>query len=226
MRSTPRRGAARAAHRILILDDHPMTRHGLAQLIGREEDLMVCGEAESVPQALAALPSSRPDLVLADITLPGKSGLDFIKDIKLLHPELLVLVISMHDESIYAERVLRAGGRGYVMKSQGGERVLEAIRRVLRGEVYVSSVMATNLIDAFSRPHSRTGGRALSALTDREFEVFQLIGQGLPTTEISRRLKLSVKTVGTHRVHIKEKLKLKSGAELINHAVRWTASNG
>jgi DNA-binding NarL/FixJ family response regulator len=226
MRSTSRRGAARAAHRILILDDHPMTRHGLAQLIGREEDLMVCGEAESVPQALAALPSSRPDLVLADITLPGKSGLDFIKDIKLLHPELLVLVISMHDESIYAERVLRAGGRGYVMKSQGGEKVLEAIRRVLRGEVYVSSVMATNLLDSFSRPHSRTGGRALGALTDREFEVFQLIGQGLPTTEISRRLKLSVKTVGTHRVHIKEKLKLKSGAELINHAVRWTASNG
>jgi DNA-binding NarL/FixJ family response regulator len=218
-----------AAHRsklILILDDHPMTRHGLAQLINREPDLMVCGEAEVVPKALEAIPLLRPDLVLADITLPGKSGLEFIKDMKVLHPSVAVLVISMHDESIYAERVLRAGGRGYVMKSEGGVKVLEAIRRVLQGEVYLSPAMATALLGALGQTRSKNADRMLTSLTDREFEVFQLIGQGMPTNEISRRLNLSIKTIGTHRVHIKEKLNLKTGTELIKHAVRWTASQG
>jgi DNA-binding NarL/FixJ family response regulator len=211
---------------ILILDDHPMTRHGLAQLINREPDLLVCGEAEGVHKALAAIPLLCPDLVLADITLPGKSGLEFIKDLKALHPEVAVLVISMHDETIYAERVLRAGGRGYVMKSEGGVKVLEAIRRVLQGEVYLSPAMATTLLGALSQSRAKAGDRSLAELTDREFEVFQLIGQGLPTNEISRRLNLSIKTIGTHRVHIKEKLNLKTGTELIKHAVRWVASHG
>jgi DNA-binding NarL/FixJ family response regulator len=211
---------------ILILDDHPMTRHGLAQMINREPDLMVCGEAEAGPKALAAIPLLHPDLVLADITLPGKSGLEFIKDMKALHPGVAVLVISMHDETIYAERVLRAGGRGYVMKSEGGVKVLEAIRRVLRGEFYLSPAMATNLLGALGHTRARGGDRMLASLTDREFEVFQLIGQGMPTNEISRRLNLSIKTIGTHRVHIKEKLNLKTGTELIKHAVRWTASQG
>ncbi len=201
-----------------------MTRHGLAQLISHEPDLMVCAEAEGALQALASIPRSQPDLVLADITMPGKSGLEFIRDMRTLHPAIPILVISMHDEAVYAERVLRTGGRGYVMKSEGGVKVLEAIRRVLQGEVYLSANMASALLGTLSQSGARTGRRPLAALTNREFEVLQLIGQGLPTSEISRRLNLSIKTIGTHRVHIKEKLKLKSGAELVKYAVHWVAA--
>jgi DNA-binding NarL/FixJ family response regulator len=215
-----------ARHRVLILDDHPMTRRGLAQLIQHEPDLTVCGEAPAANQALAAIPSLKPDLVLADITMPGKSGLEFIKDMKAQHPEVPVLVISMHDEKVYAERVLWSGGRGYVMKSEGGERVLEAIRHVLQGEIYVSRSVAATLLGSITQGRVESDKRALRMLTDREFEVFQLIGQGLPTKEISRRLNLSIKTVGTHRVHIKEKLHLKSAAELIKHAVYWNTTPG
>jgi DNA-binding NarL/FixJ family response regulator len=212
--------------RILILDDHPMTRHGLAQLINREPDIAVCGEATVASQAFAAIPSTKPDLVLADITMPGKSGLEFIKDMKAHYPEIPILVISMHSESIYAERVLRSGGRGYVMKSEGGERVLEAIRHVLDGAIYVSRGMAAVLLDNWSQIRSPDTDRPLRVLTDREFEIFQLIGQGVPTTEISRRLHVSVKTVGTHRVHIKQKLNIKSGTELVQHAVQWITTQG
>lgn len=222
MNSPAHHSKSTGGRRILVVDDHPMTRHGLAHLLRHEPDLAVCGEAASVHQALACIPKLCPDLVLADISMPGKSGLEFIKDLKALHPRIPVLVMSMHDESIYAERVLRAGGRGYVMKSEGGERVLEAIRRVLQGEVYLSRAMATTLLGGLGQQRSRTGERLLGSLTDREFEIFQLIGQGLPTSEISQRLHLSVKTVGTHRVHIKEKLHLKTGTELVQHAVRWT----
>ena len=226
MKSSAYAAGAKKPKRILILDDHPMTRHGLAQLIGRERDLVVCGEAEDVYKALAAIASLRPDLVLADLSLPGKSGLEFIKDSRVLNPEVAVLVISMHDETIYAERVLRAGARGYVMKSEGGAMVLEAIRHVLQGEVYVSPAMATALLGSLGRPRSKAGERIMASLTDREFEVFQLIGEGLPTDEISRRLHLSVKTIGTHRMHIKEKLNLKTGTELLKYAVRWVSSQG
>src|SRR5215469_3179428 len=139
---------ANSRKRILIVDDHPMTRHGLAQLMRHEPDLLVCGEAHSAHQAMSVIPSLRPDIVLADITMPGKSGLEFIKDMRVTHPEVPVLVMSMHDELIYAERVLRSGGRGYVMKSEGGEKVLEAIRRVLHGEVYLSRAMSTTLLGA------------------------------------------------------------------------------
>ena len=218
------KSSIKARRRVLILDDHPMTRRGLAQLIEHEPDLTVCGEAAAANQALAAIPLLKPDLVLADITMPGKSGLEFIKDMKVQHPAVPVLVISMHDEKVYAERVLRSGGRGYVMKSEGGERVLDGIRHVLQGEIYVSRSVAATLLGAMSQGGMESGKRALRMLTDREFEVFQLIGQGLPTKEISRRLNLSIKTVGTHRVHIKEKLHLKSGAELIKHAVYWNTT--
>ncbi len=210
--------------RILIVDDHPMTRHGLAQLMRHEPDLLVCGEAHNAHEALEALPAVRPDLVLTDISMPGKSGLEFIKDLRTLHPDVPVLVISMHDELIYAERVLRSGGRGYVMKSEGGEKVLEAIRRVLQGEVYISRPMSTALLGSLGRNRSKRDERLLGSLTDREFEVFQLIGQGIPTNEISRRLNLSIKTVGTHRVNIKQKLNLQTATELVKYAVRWTAT--
>jgi DNA-binding NarL/FixJ family response regulator len=222
----PKGGPAgiKARRRILILDDHPMTRYGLTQLINHEPDLLVCGEAESAPQALGAIKSARPDLVLADLTMPGKSGLEFIKDLQALCPGLPVLVVSMHDESVYAQRVLHAGARGYIMKDQGGEKVLEAIRQVLNGEVYVSKSMSAALLDVLTRPHASVRGGRPVALSDREFEVFQLIGQGLSAQQIGRRLNLSVKTVGTHRQHIKQKLKLQTGPGLIREAVRWAAA--
>jgi DNA-binding NarL/FixJ family response regulator len=209
--------------RIFILDDHPITRYGLVQLLDHQPDFVVCGEAENVLQGLAAIKSARPDLILADLTMPGKSGLDFIKEVQALDPRLPVLVVSMHDESIYAERVLRAGGRGYIMKNEGGEKLLEAIRHVLQGQVYVSKRMSAAILDALTG-HPGIGGTGPSVLSDREFEVFQCLGEGLSTREISRRLNLSVKTIGTHRQHIKEKLKLRTGPELIKEAVRWAAT--
>jgi DNA-binding NarL/FixJ family response regulator len=224
MKTTDRQRRGRARRRIFILDDHPLTRYGLTQLIKHERDLVVCGEAESASQALAAIKPARPDLVLADITMPGKSGLEFIKDMQTQHPGVPVLVISMHDESLYAERVLRAGGRGYIMKNEGGERVLEAIRHVLQGQVYVSKHVSAALLDVLTRHRPAACEGTPSALSDREFEVFQLIGQGLSAQQIGQRLNLSIKTVGTHRQHIKQKLKARTGPELIRLAVRWAAA--
>jgi DNA-binding NarL/FixJ family response regulator len=224
MKTTGSRQRVETRKRILIVDDHPITRYGLTQLINHEPDLQVCGDSESAAQALAAIKSARPDLVLADITMPGKSGLEFIKDLQAQYPAVSVLVISMHDERIYAERVLRAGGRGYIMKNEGGEKVLEAIRQVLKGQVYVSKSMSAALLDVFTRRHASFREATPGALSDREFEVFQLIGQGLSTQQIGQRLNLSVKTVGTHRQHIMQKLKLRTGPELIRQAIRWAAA--
>jgi DNA-binding NarL/FixJ family response regulator len=224
MKATKGQRTVKAQRRILIVDDHPITRYGLTQLINHEPDLRVCGEAESAAQALTAIASARPDLVLADITMPGRSGLEFIKDMQAQHPGVAVLVMSMHDENIYAERVLRAGGRGYIMKNEGGEKLLEAIRQVLQGQVYVSKNISAALLEVFT-PHRSSGGETTpGALSDREFEVFQLIGQGLSSQQIGQRLNLSIKTVGTHRQHIKQKLKLRTGPELIRQAVRWAAA--
>ena len=224
MKTTESRQKVKARSRILILDDHPITRYGLTQLISHELDLLVCGEAESAAQALAAINAARPDLVLADITMPGKSGLEFIKDLQAQHPGVAVLVMSMHDETIYAERVLRAGGRGYIMKNEGGERLLEAIRQVLQGQIYISKSMSAALLEVFTPHRSSVGEATPVALSDREFEVFQLIGQGLSTRQIGERLNLSVKTIGTYRQHIKQKLKVRTGPELIRQAVRWAAA--
>ena len=224
MKSLPRPNHPQPPKKILIVDDHPMTRHGLAVMIAREPDLAVCGEAADAQQALAAIDPLQPDLVLADITLPGKSGLEFIKDMAALHPGVAVLVISMHEETIYAERVLRAGGRGYVMKSEGGEKVLEAIHKVLRGEIYTSLAFSDAVLGTLAAGRPRVGYVKLSALTDREFEIFRLIGQGYSSGEISRLLNLSVKTISTHRVHIKQKLKLTTGTALVRHAVRWAGT--
>ncbi len=210
--------------RILILDDHPITRYGLIQLIDREPDLHVCGDAESTPQALAAMKLARPDLVLADITMPGRSGLEFIKDVRIQFPDVAVLVMSMHDENLYAERALRAGARGYIMKNEGGGRILEAIRQVLQGQVYLSKSMAAALLDVLTRPQSRHSEATLGILSDREFEVFELIGQGLSARQIGERLHVSVKTIATHRQHIRQKLKVQTGPELVRQAVRWTAT--
>src|ERR1051326_656174 len=207
--------------KVLIVDDHPMMRQGLVQLISNEPDLAVCGEAENARHALEAIAAAKPDLVLADITLPDKNGLELIKDLQALHPQLPVLVISMHDEALFAERVLRAGGRGYIMKQEGGKKLMLAVRQVLSGQIYVSEKMSAKFLENLSGRRSESGSSPIEQLTDREFEVFQLIGQGKGTRQIAQALHLSVKTVEVHRLHIKEKLKLEDSTSLVRHAVRW-----
>ncbi|HZJ17719.1 MAG TPA: response regulator transcription factor [Chthoniobacteraceae bacterium] len=215
---------ASKATRILIVDDHPVTREGLAQLIRHEADLMVCGGAESAAEALEKTRSTRPDLVLVDITLPGRSGLELIKDLQSLRPNLPALVISMHDELLFAERALRAGARGYIMKHEGGSKVIHAIRVVLGGEIYVSDGVSRRVLAGLSAAGHRALHSPIEQLSDREFEVFQLLGEGLPTRQIGRRLNLSSKTVETHRMNIKVKLGFNSSCELIAHAARWIES--
>jgi DNA-binding NarL/FixJ family response regulator len=205
---------------IFIVDDHPVFRDGLVGLVKREADLAVCGEADNAPQALSGIETSKPDLVLADIGLPGKSGLELIKDLRAMRPEMAVLVISMHDETLYAERVLRAGGRGYIMKQEGPEKMLQAIRQVLDGQIYLSGKMSARILDALSDRRAKTNS-PIARLTDREFEILQLIGQGKDSHAIAEQLHLSVKTVDAHRGNIKEKLELESGTELICYAARW-----
>jgi DNA-binding NarL/FixJ family response regulator len=207
---------------VFLVDDHPVFREGLVGLVKREPGLAICGEADNAPQALSAIERLKPELVLADIGLPGKSGLELIKDILAVRPDTAVLVISMHDESLYAERVLRAGGRGYIMKQEGPDKILQAIRQVLSGQIAVSAKMSVRLLEALSGSHAKSKNRApISRLTDREFEVFQLIGRGGDSHAIARQLNLSVKTVDAHRGHLKTKLDMKTGTELICYAARW-----
>jgi DNA-binding NarL/FixJ family response regulator len=210
--------------KILLVDDHPMMRIGVTTLINAEPDLQVVAQANTAEQALMEIPQCRPDLVVTDMTMPGRGGLEFIKDVKALYPELPVLVVSMHDELLHAERALRAGARGYLMKEAGGEKLLEAIRKVLTGQPYVSERMATKIFDIFSGRRSTSQTSPIEKLTDREFEILQLIGQGLTSKAIAQRLNLSSKTVDVHREHIKEKLQLENATSLICFAVRWVES--
>jgi DNA-binding NarL/FixJ family response regulator len=207
--------------RILIVDDHPIVREGLVQQFSREPDLIVCAQASNAAHALAAVQEHHPDLVLVDLNLPGRGGLELMRDIRALRPKLPMLVLSMHDEAVFAERVLRAGGRGYLSKEAAGDQLLEAVRRVLVGEIYVSHTVSTRLLDSLSgKPSARTVS-PVEQLTDRELEVFTLIGQARETKGIARRLHVSGKTVEAHRAAIKRKLKLKTGPELTRHAVLW-----
>lgn len=220
--STP--PAARKAG-VLLVDDHPIVRQGLAQLINDEPDLAVCGEAGTAREALDAIERNKPDVAIIDISLEDRSGVELIKDIQSRWPDLPCLALSMYDESMYAVRVLRAGGRGYVMKQEVPRKVVAAIRRVLGGHIYVSENMATRLLDQLVS-NERTEQTPLGNLTDRELEVLTLIGRGVGTREIADRLFLSVKTVEGHRERIKEKLKLKTGAELVRYAVQYTLDRG
>ena len=215
-----------AARRILIVDDHPMMRIGLAQLIDNEPDLKVVAEADTAGQAIDLVAKQKFDLALLDISLPDKNGLELIKDLRVLRPELPILVVSMHDEMIYAERVLRAGGRGYIMKQAGGQKFLTAIRQVLAGQMFVSENMSARILEIYSGRQPDNSGSPVQKLSDREFEVFQLIGKGVGTRTIAETLHLSIKTVEVHRAHIKEKLEIKTAPDLVRCAVRWIDSHG
>jgi DNA-binding NarL/FixJ family response regulator len=205
--------------RILIVDDHPMMREGLRALISRERDLIVCGEAETAGQALDAVANLKPDLVLADITLPGRNGIELIKDICALQHAMLILVISMHDESLYTERVLRAGARGYIMKQESGPTMMQAIRQVLAGRIYLSDKMSARVLEHVAGKHTKAS--PIERLSDREWEVFQLIARGKSTVQIAEELHLSTKTVEAHRARVKKKLDLRTMPELISFASRW-----
>ncbi len=209
----------------MLVDDHPLVRHGLSQLINGESDLVVCAEAASGEDALSLVAEQRPDLMVIDIALKGMNGVELIKRIRTRQPEVKMLVSSMHDETLYAERSLRAGARGYVNKEEAPENVIEAIRQVLGGNVFLSAAMKDRLLNVMIDGGDSVQQSPVENLSDRELEVFTLIGRGLTTREVANRLHLSVKTIETHREHIRAKLQITSSAELMRHAVEWVLEN-
>lgn len=220
--SSPTRKAS-AVRRIVIVDDHPIVRQGLQMLMEGEPDLELCGESDNTVDALTMIEKVKPDLAIVDLALRDSSGLDLIKDLQVRLPDLPVLVLSMREEGFYAERVLRAGARGYVAKEEGPKQLLEGVRRVLQGQVYVSDRIASKVMSKIVSGADQTES-PIGMLSDRELEVFELIGQGLPTREIAKRLHISSKTVDSHREHIKRKLGLDSGTDLLKHAIEWKQS--
>ncbi len=209
-------------HRVFVVDDHPIVRQGLALLIDQEPDLVVCGAAEEAESALAAIGASRPDVLVLDISLPGPDGIDLLKTIRSTDPTLPILVLSMHDEATYAERALRAGANGYIMKQEATENVLVALRRILRQEVYLSDRIANRMLRQLVSHGGRGASEApIARLSDRELEVFRLIGAGLGTRQIADELRISIKTVESYQAHIKEKLELQSSRDLVQRAIEW-----
>lgn len=209
--------------KIFIVDDHAMFREGLRQLIDREADLAVCGDAADATEALESIGKSEPDLAIVDISLSGKSGIDLIKAIKEKHEDLPVLVVSMHEESLYAERALRAGAMGYVMKQEPGKVVKAAIRKLLAGDMHLSERMASGVISKFIRGgDDELPPSPLEKLSDRELEVFRMLGQGKGVRQIAEELGLTIPTINSFRNRIKEKLKLNSSTEVMLHAIHWS----
>ena len=213
---------ANSHKKILVVDDHPIVRQGIKALLAMAPEFSVCGEAESAPAALELLDATHPDLVVVDITLKGADGLELTKSIRARTPETPVLIISMHDESLYAERALRAGANGYIMKQEVSENIVDAIRQILNGQVYVSENVQQRVLMGMQGTIKSGSESPVQRLSDRELEVFRLIGQGIGTRQISETLNLSIKTIETYRAHIKEKLNLKDASELVREAVRWT----
>jgi len=209
--------------KVMVVDDHPIVRQGLSQMINLEEDMVFAGEAGNSVEAMKNIEKIKPDLVLVDISLKGTSGLELTKTILNSYPKTLILIVSMYDESLYVERALRAGAKGYMMKQEATDNVITAIRKVLSGEIYVSEKMRDNLVNKFI-----AGGPTTTAvpesLSDRELEVLQLVGQGFSTRQIADELHVSVKTIESHYANIKNKLDLKSSHELIQYAVKWCLS--
>jgi DNA-binding NarL/FixJ family response regulator len=210
-----------APSRILIVDDHPLFREGLRQLIEREPGLSVCGEAAEAAEALRLVGETKPDLVIVDISLGNTSGIDLIKSLSAQDADLPLLVVSMHDESLYTERAIRAGAMGYVMKHEPPKTVRKAIQRVLGGEMYLSERMAASLVAKLMRGGGEREETPVSRLSDREIEVFRLLGQGRGTRQIAQELNLTVATINSFRARIKEKLHLKTSTELLLHAIHW-----
>jgi DNA-binding NarL/FixJ family response regulator len=207
--------------RILLVDDHPLMREGVAQRIDHEMDLMVCGQAGCASEALREIERLKPDLALVDISLPGRDGIDLVKDIRNRFSKLIVIVFSLHDESLYAERALRAGARGYVMKSEPPEKLIQAIRQALTGEIVVGENTVTRLLRRVTGSHDSKWTTQLDSLSDRELEIFRLIGVGYQRSRIARELNLSVKTVESHRANIRKKLGLLNATQLLQHAVQF-----
>lgn len=214
-------GTANRKSKIFVVDDHPIVRQGLGLLINREPDMIVCGAAEEAQSALRAIPSLQPDVLVVDISLTGPDGLELVKTIRTRDANMPILVLSMHDESIYAERALRAGANGYIMKQEATEKVLVAIRRILRGDVYLSDRVSSKMLQNYVRGSSTARESPVADLSDRELEVFRLVGEGHGTRQIAEELHLSVKTVETYQAHIKEKLSLRNARELVQHAIEW-----
>lgn len=215
-----------AKHRVFLVDDHPIVRQGLTLLINQEPDLVVCGEAEDARSVPAALTATQPDIILLDISLNGPDGIELLKTLRETGQHIPVLVLSMHDEAVYAERALRAGANGYIMKQEATERVLVAARHILRGEVYVSDRIASHMLHKLVSKQPVGREAAIASLSDRELEVFRLIGDGRATREIAQDLHLSIKTVESYQAHIKEKLALRSARALMQRAIEWRLTGG
>lgn len=209
------------ATKVFIVDDHPLVRQGLSQIIGTQEDLEVCGEAEDSKSAMSGIDETNPDVIIVDISLQGNNGLELIKNVKAIHENIPILVFSMHDEGIYAQRALRAGAKGYVMKKESSDKIVEAIHKILKGEIYVSANVADQVLHQIVNGPANSTASPVERLTDRELEVVQLIGRGLSTREIAESLTLSVKTIESHRAHVKEKLSLRNATELVQFSVQW-----
>ena len=207
--------------RIVVVDDHPMLRDGVKQRINREPDLTVCAEAASAAEALEAIANHSPEMVIVDVALAGKNGIELVKDLKVRHPRLPVIVLSVYDESLYAERALWAGARGYVMKQENADVLVQAIRRVRSGQVFVSERVSAKILNRVAGRRGDVNASAIDGLSDRELEVFRLVGDGYGAREIAAKLHLSTKTVATHTEHIKHKLSLASTRALTRFAIHW-----
>lgn len=221
--STSMRPAKRNARRILIVDDHPIVRQGLRRLMENEDDLTVCGEAETARDARIAIKDLNPDAVIVDISLKQGDGIELVRDVRAHHATLPLLVLSMHDEAIYAERMLSAGASGYIMKQAASEQFLISLRRVMDGGIYVSEAVGSNMIQKFASGGSYVSANPIDRLSNRELQILHMIGKGMSTRETAKSLNLSIKTIESHRQRIKRKLNLHTGAQLVQYAVNWFA---
>ena len=215
----------KTVYKVLIIDDHPIVRQGLAQLINQEPDLSVCGDAGDIPQALNIIENSNPDIVIVDLSLGFTSGIRLIEDLSQNIPGLLILAFSMHDESIYAERCLKAGARGYLMKQESPEKVITALRTILNGNIHISSKLGSRLLHKFVSKSTYSSDSPVDLLSNRELEVFRLVGQGLKTKKIASELNLSAKTIETNIDHIKKKMNFDDTRSMLMHAVQWNMTD-